>query len=141
MKLRRSRAESAIFINVTSLVDLLLLLIIFFMVSTTFISDSAVSLTLPEATQKAQPREPKTIEVQIDQQGHFFVQGKALSNEHRETVKSALSVAAEGQDKPRIVIKADQNTAYQGVVTIMDAAKQLGLLHITFAARPVDSDS
>jgi biopolymer transport protein ExbD len=64
-----------------------------------------------------------------------------LSNDDRETVKSALSVAAEGQDKPRIVIKADQNTAYQGVVTVMDAAKQLGLVHITFAARPVGSDS
>lgn len=141
MQLRRNRTESSIFINVTSLVDLLLLLIIFFMVSTTFISDSAVRLTLPEATQKAQAQEPKTVEVQIDERGHFFVQGKALSNDDRETVKSALSVAAEGQDKPRIVIKADQNTAYQGVVTVMDAAKQLGLVHITFAARPVGSDS
>jgi biopolymer transport protein ExbD len=76
MQLRRNRTESSIFINVTSLVDLLLLLIIFFMVSTTFISDSAVRLTLPEATQKAQAQEPKTVEVQIDERGHFFVQGR-----------------------------------------------------------------
>jgi biopolymer transport protein ExbD len=118
-----------------------LLLIIFFMVSTTFISNSAVNLTLPEATQKATAPQDKTIEVQIDQQGRVFVQGKTLSNDRRETIKNALETAAQGDTGPRLLIKADQLATHQSVISVMDAAKQLGLLRITFAARPVEPGS
>lgn len=133
MKLRHSKKESPE-VNITPLIDVVFLLLIFFMVSTTFERQAELSIELPEASSKAQtPDEP--IEVAIDASGRYFVNGRQLVNRQTQTIRQALKQASEGLKEPSVVISADANTPHQSVVTVMDAARQLGLVRLTFAAR------
>ena len=136
----RSRRNDDIEINVTSLIDVVFLLLIFFMVSTTFVHESQIKLTLPEASAQAPDTSPATVQVQIDAREHFSIAGKALPNDNVDTVKAALKAAVKGKKNPTIVISADAKSTHQSVVTAMDAARQLGLVHITFATRLPDDE-
>lgn len=137
MKLSRRNKESAD-INLTPLIDVVFLLLIFFMVSTTFNRESELSIELPEATAEPQADEKPPIEVAIDAQGRYFVGGRPLLNAKRASIKQALLDAAGGEAAPSVVISADANTAYQSVVTVMDAARELGFLHLQLPARMAD---
>lgn len=131
----RSRQDDDVEINLTSLIDVVFLLLIFFMVSTTFVRESAIRLTLPEASETPAEPEQAAIEVAIDDQGRVFVDGRSLVNRRVETIMRAIGEAAAGRKDPPIVIKADARTEHQHVVTAMDAARQLGFLRVTFATQ------
>ena len=124
-------------INLTPLIDVVFLLLIFFMVSTTFDRDSELSIELPAAAAEVQKRQPDAIEVAIDVQGRFYVNGRPLLNTQSKTLRQALRNAAGASESPPIIISADANTPHQAVVQIMDAARQLGFVHLTFATRLV----
>ena len=124
-------------INLTPLIDVVFLLLIFFMVSTTFNRDSELSIELPAATAEAQKRKPESIEVAIDAQGRFYVNGRQLLNTQSNTVRQALRNAAGDNDSPPVIISADAKTPHQAVVQIMDAARELGFVRLTFATRLV----
>lgn len=140
MNLRPAPKEPAD-INLTPLIDVVFLLLIFFMVSTTFNRDSELSIELPAAAAEAQERRPESIEVAIDAQGRFYVNGRQLLNTQSKSLRQALTTAAGESASPPIIISADAKTPHQAVVQIMDAARELGFVRLTFATRLVpDSD-
>lgn len=133
----RPEPKEPVDINLTPLIDVVFLLLIFFMVSTTFNRDSELSIELPAASAEAQQRQPESIEVAIDAQGRFYVNGRQLLNTQSKTVRQALRSAAGDNDSPPIIISADAKTPHQAVVQIMDAARELGFVRLTFATRLV----
>jgi len=123
-------------INLTPLVDAVFLLLIFFMVSTTFQRESQLQVELPEASSEAVPEgAPEDIEVTVDREGRFYVNQREVINRDVNTLKRALENAAKGRRDRPVLINADANTPHQAVITVMDAASQIGLVHIAFAAR------
>ena len=136
MNLRPTPKEAAD-INLTPLIDVVFLLLIFFMVSTTFDRDSELSIELPAASAEAQTRQPESIDVAIDAQGRVYVNGRQLLNTQSKTLRQALQSAAGDHDSPPIIISADAKTPHQAVVQIMDAARGLGFVRLTFATRLV----
>ena len=143
MKLRQSVRESPE-INLTPLIDVVFLLLIFFMVSTTFSQDSELGIELPTAEQEPQDRAPRTIEIAVDVQGRYYVNGGQLPNSDLETLKQAISEAAQLSGdgasepsrpaaQPSILLSADAQTPHQAVVLVMDAVSQLGFSRLSFA--------
>lgn len=125
-------------IGMAPLIDCVLLLLIFFMVSTTFKHESELQIELPSAGQRVAPDpQRKAIELSIDQQGRFFVNQEALVNTQLGTLTRALQQAAAGRREVAVLILADARTPHQAVMTAMDAAGRAGLLRISFAAIPV----
>ena len=134
MKLQsRSREEPEI--NVISLVDVLLVLVLFFMVSTSFLRETEISLTLPEADVEshAAPADD-ALEIMITQSGSYLVNGRELVNTERRTLRAAIErLAGDKRDQP-VFIRADAAATHQAVVTAMDVAGQLGFTHLNIAA-------
>lgn len=127
-------------LDITPLIDVVFLLLIFFMVSTTFDHESEVNITLPKASKEISQARPDAINVAIDAQSRIFVNEKELLNSQISTIKEALyDIAADLEDAP-IIISADEETPYQIVIRTMDAARQLGLIKITFATRINEDD-
>ena len=134
MNLRSAKKQSPE-VNLTPLIDVVFLLLIFFMVSTTFDRDSQLIIDLPKASVEPVEVTEEPIEIAIDSQGRFYVGGKQLVNTQLKSVKRALLEAAGGRADPALVISADAQTPHQAVITILDAARQLGFLHLTFATQ------
>lgn len=129
----RSRRTDDLDINITPLIDVVFLLLIFFMVSTSFIKESQIKLDLPQASSTEVPEDQNTIKVAIDARGQYFVNDKALINNQEATLAKAIKQAAGEKKNPTIVINADANTTHQSVVSVLDVAKRLNYLRITFA--------
>ena len=134
MKFRTASRDSPE-INLTALIDVIFLLLIFFMVSTTFELHTDLSVELPEASARAKARDERVIEVVIDAGGAVRVGDRPLAAPEVGVLRRALVQAAQGLDAPPVVISADAQASHQSVVTVMDAARQAGLYKLTFAAR------
>lgn len=132
----RSRRRSPPEINLTSLIDVVFLLLLFFMVSATFEKFGRLQVELPQAEPNVeQEQQPDRITVTVDVEGQFFVNDRELVNTDIETVKRALiGIAGERRDLP-VVISADGRAPHQAVVTVMDAASQIGLARVSFAIK------
>lgn len=127
-------------LNITPLIDVVFLLLIFFMVSTTFDHESEVNITLPTASKEIAQAKPDAINVAIDNESRIFINKNELVNSQISTIKEALyDISADLEDAP-IIISADEETPYQVVIRTMDAARQLGLVKITFATRINEED-
>lgn len=139
MKLRPRRCDEPEIVLIP-LIDILLMLLIFFMIATTFKRTSEMPITLPEAaSQKPPDAEKKSLDIAIDGNGRFFIDRQAVMNSELDTVKHALRQAA-GERKDWVVtISADADTRHQSVVVAMDAARQLGLLKIGIATQQLRS--
>ena len=122
-------------INLTALIDVVFLLLIFFMVSTTFEWRTELSIELPQASAQEIARDDAVVDVVIDAAGNVHVEGRRLDDPTAGILRRALASAAQGLDSPQVVISADGQTPHQSVVTVMDAARQAGLYRLTFAAR------
>ncbi len=125
-------------VNLTPLIDVVFLLLIFFMVSTTFEKESEISIELPEAAGQKSKEERFTIEITIDGEGNYLVNNKRLKDRELTTLKKAIRLTRAERKEPRLVISADKKTPHQAVVRAMDAARQLGLVHLTFATKQSD---
>lgn len=135
MNLRKFRRESPT-IDLTPLIDMVFMLLIFFMVSTTFKDQSVIRIDLPKASpQQEQEKNDKAIDLTIDAQSNFFVNGKQVVNNQIGTLVKALRLAIGDRDHPPLTINADGKTPHQAVVTAMDAARQVGLVHLSIATR------
>jgi biopolymer transport protein ExbD len=135
MNLRPRRKETPT-ANITPLVDVVLLLLLFFVLSTTFDQQSRIKVELPEAS--AEPREEtekKVLNITIDAEGRFFVNDAEVINRSIDTLKAAIQDALGHAQVLPVVINADANTPHQAVITAMDAASQLGLMQMTFPTR------
>lgn len=137
MNLRPTRKDN-VELNITPLIDVVFLLLIFFMVSTTFERESEINLTLPEASEEASEQEPAAVNVAVDADGRVFVNGTPLANAQLVTIREAIREAAGGLEDPPVIISADEDTRHQIVVRVMDAARQLELIKIIFATRRPD---
>lgn len=129
----RSRQREEPEINLTSLIDVVLLLLVFFMVSTSFIKATEVRLQLPQA--EAMPREEpaREIEIIVTAAGDYFVDGQELVNRRPETLQRALQqVAGDSRELP-VTIRADARASHQSVVTAMDIVGRLGFGEILIA--------
>jgi biopolymer transport protein ExbD len=133
MKLQsRSREEPEI--NVISLVDVLLVLVLFFMVSTTFLRETEITVRLPEATADTRVESAdKGLEVAITKQGAYIVNGRELVNNDRRTLRTAIErLIGDKRDIP-VFIRADATATHQSVVTAMDVIGRLGFTKINIA--------
>ncbi|MDG2375280.1 MAG: biopolymer transporter ExbD [Woeseiaceae bacterium] len=133
MKLNlRAKAEPEV--NMTSLIDVVLLLLIFFMVSTSFVKESQISITLPEADSKAVVDAlPEQLEIMITAKGTYLINGRELVNNRPETIRNALQRMSTGDTSLPLTISADANSRHQHVVTAMDVAGRLGFTKISIA--------
>lgn len=123
-------------LNLTPLIDVVFLLLIFFMVSTTFDKQSELSIDLPEADGKpVKAKKTFKIEIAIDGQGHYFVNQRRLKDDGLKTLKRAIEITKADHKNPQVIISSDKNTPYQSFITAMDAAKQLGLDHVNLATK------
>jgi len=122
-------------VNLTPLIDVVFLLLIFFMVTTTFDKDAKIKIDLPTTSSAVPQAEKNKLEVIIDSQGKYFVDGKEVLNNKPETLFRAMSLSLDnwGNKTPALVISADANTNYQAVVTAMDIAGRLGLTNFSMA--------
>lgn len=125
-------------INLTPLIDVVFLLLIFFMVSTTFEHQSRIQIELPEATAEASKPEDESLEILIDAQGRYFLGDQQVVNTELKTLKGAIRKAVGEREAMPVIIRADARTPHQAVVRALDATSQLGLVHISLATSRID---
>lgn len=133
MKLNlRQRAQPEV--NLTSLIDVVFLLLIFFMVSTSFVKQSQININLPKAENSPVVEDsPEQIDIMITANGVYLVNGRELINNRAETIRNALQKVADGDTTLPLTISADANAKHQHVVTAMDVAGRLGFTRFNFA--------
>ncbi len=134
----RKRRRNDIAIELVPLVDVVLVLLLFFMVSTTFIRQSELKVDLPEANATTQQAENSIVEVAIGADGEYAVNGRLLVDNQLATLMRALREAVGGDTTKHLVINADSDARHQSVVRAMDAAGQLGLVHLSITTRSPD---
>ncbi|VAX07250.1 Biopolymer transport protein ExbD/TolR [hydrothermal vent metagenome] len=129
-------------VNLTPLIDVVFLLLIFFMVSTTFEKEAQIKVILPQANTAAVVEElPQVLDIIIDADGRFYVNNQEVINSDVTTIKQAITKAAAGAKDIPVVITGDANASWQAIMKAMDAASQLGFSNMTFPATlPVDNN-
>lgn len=128
------RPRAQVEVNLTSLIDVVLLLLIFFMVSTSFVKQSQITISLPEAESSAPiPETPEQIDIMITATGLYLVNGRELINSRPETIRNALMKISNGNNDLPLTISADADARHQDVVTAMDVAGRLGFTQISIA--------
>lgn len=135
---RQSREEDTI--NLTPLIDVVFLLLIFFMVSTTFTKETHLEIDLPEAVGEAAPQIDEPLEIIISAEGNYSIDGQALVNNQVATLRAALLQLSAGEsqapsaDRP-LIITADAKAPHEFVVRAMDTAGQLGFVNLSITTR------
>jgi len=120
-------------LNMTSLIDVVLLLLIFFMLSTRFIDEGRMQLRLPEAGAEPEAVQQRTIEIEVTAQGGYRVNGRAVASSSPDTLAAAVAQAA-GEDRAQpVIIRADARATHQSVVTAMDVAGRAGFRELSIA--------
>jgi len=127
-------------VNLTPLIDVVFLLLIFFMVSTTFEHQSRIQIELPEATASPDEIEEESIEIIIDAQGRYFIDEQQVVNTELKTLKSAISKVLGDRSAVPVTIRADASTPHQAVITALDATSQLGLTKISLATSNIQKE-
>ncbi len=118
----------------TSLIDVVLLLLIFFMVSTSFVKQSQITIRLPEADSAAVVQDvAEQLDIMITEQGTYLINGRELINSRPETIRNALQKLSGGNTNLPLTLSADANARHQHVITAMDVAGKLGFVKINIA--------
>ncbi len=134
MNLRKFRRNDPD-VNLTPLIDVVFLLLIFFMVSTTFNRQNEISVNLPKASTDLSTAKDDPLTIAIDAQGRYYVNNREVVNTQAATLKRAVKLAASDREDPPLIISADANTPHQAVVTAMDVVRQLGFMHLSIATQ------
>ncbi|KAF1688453.1 ExbD/TolR family protein [Pseudoxanthomonas taiwanensis] len=135
MRIRDQRAYDEPAIDLVPLIDVVLVLIIFFVITTTFDVRSTLQLQLPTASPQ-QPAPPQTLNILVNADGRYFVGDREVLRTDVEAVKQAIAEAAGGDRELPVLLRADARTPYQAVVTVQDALAQLGFRRIAIATAP-----
>ena len=135
MRLRHRSSEKRVEVNITPLIDVVFLLLIFFMVSTTFNRENELRINLPLASAGSVELPPELVEIVIAKDGSFVIAGKPLRDTDALTVQKALAAAVGSERDQPVVLRADGETPHQSVITAMDAARKLGISKLTFATQ------
>ena len=132
MNFQRGKRHEELEMNLVPLIDVLLVIIIFLVVSATFSRTSELQINLPTAEANQAQDKPLTIEVGVDASGKYVVNGKALADTSVSGIGAALQAAAQGGKEPTIIINADAKATHQSVIDVMEASRTAGYTHITF---------
>jgi biopolymer transport protein ExbD len=135
MNFQRGRRNEDLEVNLVPLIDVLLVIIIFLVVSATFSRVSELQINLPTAEASAQQDKPLVVTVDVDASGQYMVNGMDVAERTVEAISLALRKAAGDGKEPTIVINADAKSTHQSVVDVMEASRQAGYTHITFATQ------
>ena len=134
MNVRRQKLEE-VSVNLTPLIDVVFLLLIFFMVSTTFTKESRLTLELPEASGDPAPQEVVPLEVIVDAHGQYMVNDLTVVSPNLKGLKAAIAEVSGGDTSTPVVITADAKAPHQSVIRAMDAAGQLGFTKLSLTTR------
>ena len=135
MNFRRGRREDYPEINLIPFIDILLVIVIFLAVTTTYARFAELKINLPTSSAEQTPSQPKQIEVAVAESGRYQIDNAAIGEATVEELTVALKKAAGDQSDPVVVINADARAAHQSVVNVMEAARRVGLARITFATQ------
>ncbi len=135
MNFRRGRREDYPEINLIPFIDILLVIVIFLAVTTTYARFAELKINLPTSTAEQTPTQPKQIEVAVAEDGRYQIDERALGDANIDALAAALQAAATNQTDPVVVINADARATHQAVVNVMEAARRVGLARITFATQ------
>lgn len=135
MNFQRGRRHEELEMNLVPLIDVLLVIIIFLVVSASFSRTSELQINLPTAEPTALEDKPLVITVEVDAAGHFMVNGAEVGSGDVAAISNALTKAVGNGKDPTIVINADAKATHQSVVDVMEAARQANYTHITFATQ------
>lgn len=136
MRIRDDRAQDEPHIDLVPLIDVILVLIIFFVVTTTFDARSTLQLQLPTASDQHNPAPPRLLSVLVNADGRYFINDREVLHSDIESLKQIL-VEVAGEDREQtVLLRADARTPYQAVVTAQDALGQLGFRRLAIATAP-----
>lgn len=133
MNLRPGHKEETVEVNLTPLIDVVFLLLIFFMVTTTFDRHAKLKVSLPESSAKITQQQSDPLVLSIDAKGNYFINDRQVVNQSLDTLKRALQKVIGDNTDMALVLRADANTPHKAVVRAMDAASQLGLSKLSIA--------
>jgi biopolymer transport protein ExbD len=136
MRIAPSGNEDELELNVIPLIDVMLTLLMFFVLTTTFEHNTRLRITLPEASVQPTTSTAQDLVVLIDREGRYYVGANEVLSPSLETLKAALEAAAGDDRERRVTLRADGRTPHQAVVTAMDALGQLGFVNISIATEP-----
>jgi len=128
-------------INLIPLIDVLLVILIFLMVTTTYARFAELQINLPEAKGDSAKDVPAQIAVDVDATGNYRVNNGSLAGQDVATLSEAMVRTAAGRKDPVVVISADAQTSHQSVIRVMDAARRVGFTHVTFVTQTSASDT
>jgi len=135
MNLRGTRSKEDPEINFIPLIDVLLVILIFLMVTTTYQRVAELQITLPEADAEQPKDRPKEINVGVDAQGRYVVNRTVFAFTTVPALADTLRQAAGDAKEPVVIVNADANATHQSVIHVMEAARLAGFVHITFATQ------
>ena len=135
MNFQRGRRHEELEMNLVPLIDVLLVIIIFLVVSASFSRTSELQINLPTAEATTLEDKPLIVTVEVDATGHYMVNGVEVGGGDVGAISSALTKAVGDGKEPTIVINADAKATHQSVVDVMEAARQANYTHITFATQ------
>ena len=135
MDLRGARLRDDPEINFIPLIDVLLVILIFLMVTTTYQRFAELQITLPEADAEQPKERPREINVGVDAQGRYVIERSVLTFSTPAALAEALKRAGGDAKDPVVIINADANATHQSVVRVMEAARLAGYVHLTFATQ------
>jgi biopolymer transport protein ExbD len=133
MNFRRGRREDYPEINLIPFIDILLVIVIFLAVTTTYARFAELKINLPTSSAEQTPTQPKQIEVAVAENGRYQIDSLVLGDASVDELAAALKKAAGAEAEPVVVINADARATHQSVVNVMEAARRIGFSRITFA--------
>jgi biopolymer transport protein ExbD len=135
MNFRKGRREDYPEINLIPFIDILLVIVIFLAVTTTYARFAELKINLPTSSAEQTPTKPKQIEVAVAEDGRYQIDNTAMGIIPVDELAAALQKAASKLNDPVVVINADGQASHQSVVNVMEAARRVGLSRITFATK------
>ena len=135
MDFRRGLREEEPEINLIPLIDVLLVIVIFLAVSTTYSKFAELKITLPRASAEAVQQKPVELDIAVNERGDYFLNRQPLDARDADALAAAMKAAAGADKDPVIVIRADAKATHQSVINVMEAARQAGYARITFATQ------
>ncbi|SFK25175.1 ExbD/TolR family protein [Rhodanobacter glycinis] len=141
MRIGNDRRSDDFEINVIPLIDVLLTLLMFFVLTTTFVQHSRLQVNLPQASAQDRDMQPPVLTVMVDRAGHFYVGSDEVAGTSVDQLKQAIARVAGDERDRQVTIRADAMSSHQSVVTAMDALGQLGFTHLAIATTPDRPDT
>jgi len=135
MNFQRGKKHEELELNLVPLIDVLLVIIIFLAVSTTFSKFSELKINLPTAEANSPDKKPNVINVSITADGVYSVNETQLPNKSLDSIIAALKNSSKGEKEVPVIINADAKSEHQSVINVMEASRQVGLTHITFSTK------